>query len=292
VKKALIIVLCLAAVCLAVFAAGYWLDIYVEDGRLKVSRKSAGETFSDVHIAAFERLDVNAAGTDIEVVTGKDFGFAYVASRGKTTAWSNENGKLSIKQKNRSMFLNFGFLFGRDDYIRVTVPPGVQLKAATLRVASGNIDVSGLISDTLGVDTVSGNTSLAGTYARRMDAASTSGNIRLKDCEAVRLAVKLTSGNLDAEKLKTQGMDVKLTSGNAVLEGKFLGASKLTAVSGDVTLAVDGSKADYNRNISVVSGSVTVDGARTGSEKYENEAAQNTIDIHLTSGNVRVHFTG
>lgn len=291
-KKVLIIVLAVAAVCLAVFAAGYWLDFYFEDGRPHISKKSAGETFSDLHITGFENIDINTASTNIEVVTGEDYGFEYVAPRGRKTTWSNENGKLSITQKNRSMFLNFGFLYGRDDYIRVIVPAGAQLKTGGLRVASGNIDVSGLVFETLGIDAVSGNTSLIGTQAAQMDVSSTSGNIRLNGCKAGRLEAKVTSGNLDAEKLETEGMTVKLTSGNAALEGSFLGSSKLTAVSGDVTLVINGKKTDYNRDISVVSGNVTVDGERTGSEKYENAAAGNALEIDLTSGNVRVSFTG
>lgn len=291
-KKVLMIVLAVALVCLAVFAAGYWLDIYAEDGRLHVSKKSAGETYSDLHAAAFENLEIDAGSTDVEVVAGEDYGFVYVASRGKMTVWSNENGTLKLTQKNRSVFLNFDFLTGRGDYIRVTVPAGVQLKSAGLKVASGNIDVSGLACETLGIDAVSGNTTLDGTGAAQLNLSATSGNLRLNNCRAGLLEVRLISGNLNAEKLETEGMDVELTSGNASLAGKFLGSSKLTAVSGDVTLAVDGIKTDYNRNISVVSGNVTVDGEQTGSEKYENAAAENALDIDLTSGSVRVSFTG
>jgi len=291
-KKVIIIVLAVAAVCLAVFAAGYWLDFYVEDGRPHIAKKSPGETYSDLHITGFENLTINAASTDIEVVTGEDYGFAYIAPRGMKTTWSNENGTLSVTQKNRSMFLNFGFLYGKDNYIRVTVPAGAQLKTAGLRVASGNITMTGVGCETFTSDAVSGNTSLTGTQAAQMDVTSTSGNIRLNGCKAGRLEVKLISGNLDAESLETEGLNVDLTSGNAALEGQFLGSSKLTAVSGDVTLAVNGLKTDYNRNISVVSGNVTVDGERTQSEKYENAAAGNALDIDLTSGNVRVDFTG
>lgn len=291
-KKGLIIVLAVAAVLLGLFAAGYWLDIYVEGGRPHVSKKSPGETYSEMHATAFENLTINAAATDIEVVTGEDYGFAYVASRGKTTVWSNENGKLSITQKNRGMFFNFGFLAGRDDYIRVTVPAGTQLKTAGLLAASGNIDVSAIECGNLDIDAVSCNTGLTGTQADRLNLKSTSGNIRLNGCKAGELEIRLVSGNLNADELQTGGMNADLTSGNATIAGQLLGSSKLTAVSGDVTLAIDGIKTAYNRNISVVSGNVTVDGERTQSEKYENAAAVNSLIIDLTSGNVRIDFTG
>ena len=290
-KKVLILLFVLVCLGGALFAAGYWLDIFVEDGRLHAAKKSPAESHSVMHAETFKTIEISADSADIEVVRGDDYGFAYISSRGKTTGWSNENGKLTIHQKNRSIFLNLAFLFGRNS-IRVVVPASAGLTSTNIQVASGKITVSDIACAAIQTDAVSGNTTLDGIDVEVLKISATSGNIRLNNCRAGELEARLISGNLDADAMDTVATDISLTSGNAAVAGNFLGSNKLTAVSGDITLLVDGQKTKYNRKISVISGSVTIDGVPTQSEIYENASSKNAFDISVTSGNVRISFTG
>jgi DUF4097 and DUF4098 domain-containing protein YvlB len=102
--------------------------------------------------------------------------------------------------------------------------------------------------------------------------------------------LQLTSGDLKATGIVSGGMTAHATSGTIRLEGRFTGENKISNVSGDIHLNAVGSIRDYSRSVSVLSGSVYVNGSKV-SGNDTNPAVSNRLDISIISGTARIQFT-
>ena len=291
-KKVWIILIVVVIVSLAVLAAGSLFMLYSDDDGLHISNRNAAEIFTDKSAKKFDEIEIRTTSSNIEFITADRFGYEYMANAALKTVCTNENSKLTISQDNKQLLFNFSFWRRNNDYVKIYLPETAQMKNVTIKNISGNITIAKLTADKLDIHATSGNADIENIQATGVIIDKTSGNFTIDGCKADNLNVNLTSGQFKAKSLDLGGMTLKVTSGNAELGGKLLGANDITSISGNVTLNVQGEKKDYNSNISVVSGNVTVDGNSTKTYEYENADAANSLKIIATSGNVTVNFKG
>lgn len=82
-------------------------------------------------------------------------------------------------------------------------------------------------------------------------------------------------------------------SGEISFEGIAAKEFKIKTDSGNVIMNIPEAGESYNKDISVVSGSVTIDGAAVENKyKSEDEKAENSLTVNSESGTVTVNFKG
>jgi hypothetical protein len=183
---------------------------------------SAGETF---------RVDNTSGNTVI-----RSGGTATIQVAATTYRWASDQ-TIDVRLTPGAGTVTLGATLGAERYFgntpyvdyTITVPDGVRVEA---RSSSGNIaisDVGGAVSATVS----SGSISLE-NLSGAVTAQSSSGNLRLANI-AGDLRATTSSGNINATDI-AQPREFVATSGNIVVDGRFAGATRVTASSGNVTL--------------------------------------------------------
>lgn len=289
-KKFWIIILCVAILGAGLMIGGFVLgadtNIYIDESGFSIENEDDYQTESHRDTQEISAIEIDTASSDIEIIPSDEYGFDIT---GKSLIYSFKDGKLKIVQKNTIFkWRLFGF-YTQNDTIKIYLPGNANLESVNIRTASGKIRVTDLNADVINIGLVSGQTTMRSIVADTITLASTSGNIDITGASASRFDCVLTSGELTMSKIESDGFSADLTSGNASLAGDFRGDNRIKLTSGNVNIDMLGKKSDYSRFISVISGSVYIDGERANGND-SNTGALNSLDIDVTSGSVKISF--
>lgn len=289
-RKLWIIILCAAILGAVLMIGGFVLgadtNIYIDENGFTTDSEDDYQEISQRDTTEISQIEIDTASADIEIIPSDGYGFDLT---GRSLVYSFEDGKLKVDQKN-SLFKwrLFGF-YNENESIKIYLPSGAYLENVNIESSSGRIKVTELNADAIYIDLVSGQTTMRSIEANTITAESTSGDIDISDAKADRFDFVLTSGHLTMSGIESDGFAAKLTSGGAGLEGDFRGSNIIEVTSGNVNMDITGRKNDYSRFISVVSGSVFIDGER-GAGNDSNTGAHNSLEIDVTSGSVKINF--
>jgi hypothetical protein len=134
---------------------------------------------------------------------------------------------------------------------------------------SADVDVSGVASSTLSIESVSGNVELAAA-PRAVDVESVSGDLR----------ITVNSSDVQAQTV----------SGNIVLRGRMNGEIKTETVSGDIDVLVNGERV-RELSSSTVSGDADVHAALTSKGEIKMESVSGSLRLTLPK-NLSARVTG
>ena len=289
-KKVLVILIIVLVAAAAVVAAGSQINVYQDAKGIHFADRNSAEILSEKDSKHFNEIQIKTDSANIEILTGDNFGFEFMAGSTVDTSYSLVDKKLTITQKSKTMLFNLNLWSQKSDYIRIYLPKEAIMNNISISDESGNITINTLNCENLDITSTSGNTVLNTASSSIILIDKTSGNVDMKNCRTGRLDMSLTSGNLNASGMETGAVSISQTSGNITMAGKLLGDTVISGVSGNIKLDITGDKATYNRDISVISGNVNVDGSSNKSDKYENASATNSLKLKTTSGNVTVNF--
>lgn len=287
-----IAILAVVGICFTVSGAvaganvnGFYFDnngLHMYSGETTLVQERELDAFYDIYI------DVQSA--DIKFVQSDDYGFEFNSRVEQCFNYSYDNGALVITRPDGWYhdFMRFS-LGAEQEYITIFIPQSARLNDVEIKSVSGRIDIDAVQCSTFHVNQISGNTTIGSIIAGDVSMTATSGKIHITHGEANTFYFRLVSGNLTASYLESGGLNADLTSGKADLSGVFSGNTRVHAVSGSVKLTTRGTEQQYNRNIAVVSGHVSINGTKAGAGNV-NYHAGNTLDISTVSGNISITF--
>ena len=146
---------------------------------------------------------------------------------------------------------------GQNITLTVRVPKSVP--KLTAKVASGNVDISGIELETLEANSASGNVSVAEVVADRLKAHTASGNVTVEHAEFISANLDTASGNVKAEMIKGRDLHCGTGSGN---------------------VKVDAAVAEYHL------------GTGSGNIKVRSVGASERIDMGTGSGSIKLELEG
>ena len=135
----------------------------------------------DIHIdeqalAAFSTIDVSTETMNVTVVAGDHFGLKVDATNTpRTVTWSDQSGTLQLKQQ--SVAFNLSWTGEKAD-ATITVPTGTKVSNAGLTTATGSLTIS-VDCDSLSAQTATGAINMSGAVANTLDARTNTGAIVL-----------------------------------------------------------------------------------------------------------------
>jgi len=108
------------------------------------------------------------------------------------------------------------------------------------------------------------------------------------------LEIELAAGEVTVSNLEVNQLSAEVGAGALTLSGKIYEAADLQCGMGDLALNLTGNKNDFNYDVEVAAGEVTIGnesfGGIAGEREIDNNASAN-IDIECAMGNVEVTFT-
>lgn len=111
--------------------------------------------------------------------------------------------------------------------------------------------------------------------------------------EVGRLDIELAAGEIILSGMETEFLNAEVGAGALTYEGSISGEAEVECGMGDVTLQLDDSQTDYNYEVEMAAGNVTIGsesfGGIAGERNINNNAARN-IKVECAMGNVEITF--
>ncbi len=279
-------------------------------------------------ISSLEKLDINWPtgrvsiapwdGDSIDIV---EYSKKALAPEHSCVLFSKDSKKLTILEYPQNspggIFSNgWNAVTRPSKRLEVLVPRKQCQNIEKLRVQciSGTVQVSELSGESFSLSAVSGTVLLRSISAETLDAGTVSGTLTLEDCSAEKLNAHSVSGTNLCKGFSAEKAELTTVSGSLNAHGnaeKF----KISTVSGSASLMVD--QCPEKAHISSVSGSlkirlpenagftanygstsgdfktdfpaqITADGKRKKSGRATFGSGECKIDLHTTSGSMRV----
>jgi DUF4097 and DUF4098 domain-containing protein YvlB len=171
-----------------------------------------------------------------------------------------------------------------------------NIDAGSVRIdmSSGDITLADTKADFLGIKNAYGYVKANQLTAGRVEANLSSGDFTLTASALDFLDVKDSYGSVKATNLTSKGTLIDLSSGDVRLSGALSGENTIDSKYGKVVFETSLSERDYSFELATSFGNVRLNGQKQGEgvgglQKYA-DSAQNTLNIHASSGDIEVNF--
>jgi len=242
-------------------------------------------TVSEDQLAPFDKIAVDVAILDVKVVQGDHYGLRiHAPSTYLDITWTDENGTLTITQKNSPVIMGFGF--GGSWTAVVTVPSSATLTSVDITDSAGDITLAAPAT-TVALSTSVGDVRLAapaGKATVRTQAGNTRVEADVKDLVATSstgdVVVRGNSGSVRAE----------TSSGNVTVQGSATAVDATTS-TGDVTVTLTAPWAATTYKVRTSLGDVRFagPGAPPSDDRSTQVASPElTLTATTSAGNIRV----
>ena len=240
-------------------------------------------------LGEFEDITIRATHANVELILSDKYYIEIVGDDEYSIHYEVRGGELVVTQENIWVW-NILKLSLSGPQLKIYVPKDASLNNVFVGVSSGSASLSGLHCNNLNAELASGSIRLADIAADTLRISVASGRVKVQNATADRLNISVKSGSIDARGIRSKKLDVDISSGFADISGVLEGENNISVKSGSAKLDIQGRKSDYNRFISVKSGSVRVNGKKEeGGERYAK--AKNSITVNVNSGMAKVDFS-
>ncbi|WP_373713809.1 DUF4097 family beta strand repeat-containing protein [Streptococcus sp.] len=237
-----------------------------------------------------KELSFDMTASDVKVTGSDDTGqvlIKYPESKSRSYTITEENGQLTISEKNDRIFgiFSFDFFFSKDWEVEVILPVD-SLDNLTLDSSSGDVDIQKLV------------------IKENLDLHLSSGAVQLQTVTvAGETSVQLSSGEIGLTNVVAKDLHLEVTSGVIQLEGAIVAnQTRLEATSGDIRLSQF--KAGQKTEISVTSGDIsgdvlgkmteyTIQSSVTSGDNnlpQELDGGNKQLRVEATSGDINLQF--
>ena len=241
-------------------------------------------------ITGLKEVDLGIGYADVEIAAEGDSYELYVSdTKNLRYKYDSITGRLEIKERTKAIISIFNF-WDHKRHVVLKVPKGTELKTLNIMLGSGCCAVEGIVADEADIHIASGK-------ANTVDCAFDEAVIRVASGKAIfensKLGyadIDLASGKVEGSGLESESMKLRVASGKVDLRGTFIGKNRMEVLSGHLNMEIDGNVRDYNRKVSIASGSVKVNGDSVGKSEYISENAKNQLIIKVLSGAAVIEF--
>jgi len=262
-------------------------------GATRGDEETEKQYVSEPDTAPFTSINLNMVSHDIEFVASERYGIEITNNSNTEVTWSLQDGRLTIKEESKRKILGFGFLrniFKGGSSLKIYLPADADLGEVSIKNVSGKITIADLDCTLLRINVVSGKTEISRITVDRLIFEGVSGRLTTHQCRAESVKVSIISGDSSFSVLKSGSLSFDTVSGGIDISGELLGYNDIKAISGNVRLNVSGKPADYNKQVSLLSGRLRINGQNFGKNYSENTGAPNSLKIDTVSGDVDVDF--
>ena len=224
----------------------------------------------DVDLEAFSSLQIDSEIMDVEIKKGDSYKLHYECSKEKLIpTYAVENGKLTIKQKNKK---GLTLTFGSSGKCKMVLTVPEEKILSDIKIVSNTGDL--IIADTV---------------TEKSDIETDTGDVKVNNSNLGGLTLATDTGDVSFSGV-TLG-DVKLTTdtGDISMKDMTIAEGDIESDTGDIK--IEGIKIEaYNVSMDSDTGDITVNGSNQGN-KYNANASEGdglTMKISTDTGDITV----
>lgn len=240
-----------------------------------------------------DTLTVDTDDGDCDVQSGQSNSLSVTDNYGDVNLQDITADTLAVKAENGDLLLktiNAGNVTISNDYGQTSL---FGVKANNLTTTNGNGDISlgeVRVQKRIAVTNEYGQSKLKSVTAGMLSVSNDNGEITLADCKGTSCALTSEYGDITAKQMNCAGLTVDEQNGDVTLAGNFTGTNRITSAYGAIQLDAALSRSQYNIDVSLDLGDLTLDGHSEKSSLTENNRAKNALTIQSDDGDVAVNF--
>ena len=261
----------------------------IKEGSPKEEHEQTPPSSGSFDLDSFKSVQISVICSSVEFIPSDRFHFELKPSKRTFFEKSFEGGNLTITERKHFSFFSFGNYYG--GYVKVYYPAKHHFESVSVRSVSADVSMSSLAASDCAVDITSGSASLRSIFAPRMTIKKISGPMDCRDCIFENLTFKNISGSNIFSGCETGFADMNNTSGRVEYSGKITKALNISSVSGDMRFAVNGHADEYSKDVTMMSGSLVINGVRM--KGYKEISPKNNgkfLRISSISGDIELIF--
>ena len=186
------------------------------------------------------RIDIDAAEVQVTESEDEDIHVTYWESDWVSFDVTEKNGKLTIHERRKPWWMNFGVNIGRNEKraFSIEIPRGYDGEFH-LDVALGSVTVSDLETEaSFSAALSAGSLQITNCTFSSLKVNDSLGDVRLYSCNIEQLSCDLSAGKFAAEDLTVErDIDIDLSLGDLNMENSRVnGAVRIDSSAGDVDL--------------------------------------------------------
>lgn len=277
--------------CITLVQSGYKLSDYADEinitpNSFKFNFNSDLFDFNDSYLSKDYNLsdNINEIAINLNSQNIKVQNYEGQTLKVQIKSNSSVSSELPETEEGNKLTLSSNYDTPGNASITLSIPNSFKSRGALkIITSSGDVNISNVTLDTLGISTASGNTDVSNLNLNYFNLNSASGDIHFKNISALN-ETKLSSssgeivgdGNLGKITASTTSGDMELK-----LE-KSIAASSLSSVSGYIDLSLP-RNSDYKIDFETVSGHLD-----SSNKKLSNGNGSSIINVNTTSGNLNI----
>lgn len=220
-----------------------------------------------------EGLDIDVSSGELTIKSGDTFRVEAENVPDSFEAKVSGNGTLTVNEDKDSvhfLWFNFGGFGHLKSKITLYLP-------------------ADFIADYTDINTGAGKITIEALHTQDLIVSAGAGDVYGSHVVADEVSIDGGVGNVNLTDISFRNADLNCGVGNLKIEGELLGDNKIECGVGDVDLELEGNEEDYDLNVDSGVGTVRVNDEKI-SGRYNNDNADNSIDINGGIGNVRIKF--
>ncbi|MCM1216980.1 MAG: DUF4097 domain-containing protein [Lachnospiraceae bacterium] len=250
-----------------------WSDGDSRTERIEVREADGGQTVDSAgswRLDPFDSIKIDADILELWIGEGDGGYIEYECTKGLDPTCEVKDGVLYVRQNAKKTWTLFG-VNNNNAELRVTVPRGTDLGTIDIEIDVGNIELDGL-------------------KATRCDIEASVGNIEISACTFDACGFDSDTGNVVVEDAALGNASCSSAVGNVELRDCTFGNLKIEADIGDTRVRAAQTLADYDIDLELDLGDVTVNGRREGTRYSAKGTGGYRMEISSDMGNISVDY--
>lgn len=239
------------------------------DGELKIGQETTILEKSPVE--EFHNIEIDIQSSNIEFITSDDYYIEFDECAG-TLEYEVVDDTLTIEQKEKSVFMSFGFGFAndRENTVRVYYPEETAINNISLEVDMGNLYIAEM-------------------NASSMEINCDMGNVEFDQCFGEKISIDVDMGNVELEEVSVDKIDVKANMGNVEISKiDLLEEGVVKCEMGNVEMSFEKPVETYEIYAKIDMGELLINHEECGST-YKSEG-EIPLEITNDMGNIELDF--
>ncbi len=241
----------------------------IEIGEVSVDGQSMEGSTEQV-LEAFDSIRIDAEVLDLRIEEGEACHIEYECTKGLEPICEVKDGVLYVKQNPRRTWNFFGTGNNKAS-LCVTIPQGTAMGKINIELDVGNIELEGL-------------------EAARCDVEASVGNIEISSCTFDASGFDSDTGNITIEDTALGNASCSSDVGNVKLKDCTFGDLKIETAIGDTKVVAAQKLADYDIDLEIDFGNVSVNGRREGTRYSSKGTGGSRMEISSDMGDISVTY--
>lgn len=294
-------VILISSLCLLILGFALLTTSILSGGSLERISSNIGitERVDEFGTEDVQSLDIRVGAGRLNIVQGDSFRVEAKNIAAEFYACRVDNGVLVIEENwPESWSLNLSRWLRLSQYepqVTVFVPSAFAAESAAISVSAGSCHVDGLSAYRTELRVSAGELTIVDARTDSIAVDISAGLCRIDNLITEHAEFDVAAGEFFISGLQAGSCRLEVSAGIAFIGGGIGGTGEFYCGVGSITLELDGARSDYDIDVSVDLGSISIDGDSYGgnvSRSFSGGDGAASLDLSCNIGEINLSFMG